>query len=71
MNYWSDKLVGDILVIGNCNAEMGYIPTVTVLREGGYEGNRSPYFTSPWESNIEYLIIEEAQKLAREVGISQ
>lgn len=66
------RIFGDnIFVFGYSNDVMGYIPTVTVLREGGYEGNRSPYFTSPWESNIEYLIIEEAQKLAREVGISQ
>lgn len=59
----------DIFVFGYSNDVMGYIPTVTVLREGGYEGNRSPYFTNPWESNIEYLIIDQAQKLAKEVGI--
>lgn len=59
----------DIFVFGYTNDVMGYIPTVTVLREGGYEGNRSPYFTNPWEANIEYLIIDQAQKLAREVGI--
>ena len=59
----------DIFVFGYSNDVMGYIPTVTVLREGGYEGNRSPYFTNPWEANIEYLIIEAAQKLAKEVGI--
>lgn len=61
----------DIFVFGYSNDVMGYIPTITVLREGGYEGNRSPYFTNPWEDNIEYLITKECQKLAKEVGINQ
>ncbi len=59
----------DIFVFGYSNDVMGYVPTATVLREGGYEANRSPYFTNPWEDNIEYLIIKECQKLAKEVGI--
>ncbi len=61
----------DIFVFGYTNDVMGYIPTVTVLREGGYEGNRSPYFTNPWEGNIEYLITQECQKLAKAVGIDR
>lgn len=66
------RIFGDeVFVFGYTNDVMGYIPTVTVLREGGYEGNRSPYFTNPWEGNIEYLIINECQKLAREVGIDE
>ncbi len=60
----------DIFVFGYSNDVMGYIPTATVLREGGYEGNRSPYFTNPWEENIENLIIRECEKLANEVGIN-
>ena len=59
----------DIFVFGYSNDVMGYIPTVTVLREGGYEGNRSPYFTNPWEGNIEYLILRECERLASKVGI--
>ncbi len=65
------RIFGDeIFVFGYSNDVMGYIPTVTVLREGSYEGNRSPYFTNPWEGNIEYLILKECQKLAKEVGIN-
>ncbi len=59
----------DIFVFGYCNDVMGYIPTVTVLREGGYEASQSPYSTNPWEGNIEYLILKECQKLAKEVGV--
>lgn len=61
----------DIFVFGYSNDVMGYIPTVTVLREGGYEGNRSPYFTNPWEANIEYLIISETSKLAKQIGVGE
>lgn len=66
------RIFGDhVIILGYSNDVMGYIPTVTVLREGGYEGNRSPYFTNPWEANIEYLIIDQAQKLAKEIGIKK
>lgn len=61
----------DVFVFGYSNDVMGYIPTVTVLREGGYEGNRSPYFTNPWEGNIEYIIIRECQKLAKDIGVKR
>lgn len=60
----------DVFVFGYSNDVMGYIPTATVLREGGYEGNRSPYFTNPWEGNIEYLIIRECERLASEIGVN-
>jgi len=59
----------DLFVFGYCNDVMGYIPTAAVLKEGGYEGTRSPIFTSPWASNIEEEIIKGVAHLADEVGI--
>lgn len=59
----------NIFVMGYSNDVMAYIPTKTVLEEGGYEGTRSPIFTTPWASNIEDRIIAEAVKLAAKVGI--
>ncbi len=61
----------DLFVFGYSNDVMGYIPTATVLKEGGYEGTRSPVFTSPWASNIEEEIIKEVKILAERVGVSQ
>lgn len=37
----------DTFVMGYSNDVMAYIPTLTVLNEGGYEGTRSPIFTTP------------------------
>lgn len=59
----------DTFVMGYSNDVMAYIPTKTVLQEGGYEGTRSPIFTSPWAIDIEERILGEALKLAEETGI--
>lgn len=61
----------DTFVMGYSNDVMAYIPTLTVLNEGGYEGTRSPIFTTPWAPTIEGQIISEAVKLAHEVGVQQ
>jgi len=64
------KMFGqNIFVMGYSNDVMAYIPTETVLIEGGYEGSRSPIFTTPWASNIEDRILEEVSKLAAQTGI--
>ncbi|WP_163379949.1 neutral/alkaline non-lysosomal ceramidase N-terminal domain-containing protein [Cyclobacterium sp. SYSU L10401] len=64
------KIFGqDIFVMGYSNDVMAYIPTRTVLEEGGYEGTRSPIFTTPWAFDIEDRIIGEALKVAEKVGI--
>ena len=59
----------DLFVLGYSNDVMAYIPTADVLAEGGYEGTRSPIFTTPWASDIEERIIQEATRLALEAGI--
>jgi len=63
----------DIIVMGYTNDVMSYIPSVRVLREGGYEGDRSQMvygLPSKWKGNIETLIIHEALKTAQNAGIT-
>jgi hypothetical protein len=65
------KIFGrNIFVFGYSNDVMAYIPTSTVWKEGGYEGTRSPIFTTPWASDIEDVIIKEVKKLAEETGLA-
>ena len=62
----------DIFVLGYSNDVMAYVPSVRILREGGYEGASSQRvygLASTWKANIESLIIQEVLKLAKEVDI--
>jgi hypothetical protein len=61
----------DIFVLGYSNDVMAYIPTASVLAEGGYEGTRSAIFTTPWASDIEKRILEEVMLLAKQTGVSK
>lgn len=66
------KIYGqEIFVFGYSNDVMAYIPTSTVWKEGGYEGTRSPIFTTPWASNIEDVIIREVDRLAKQIGVEK
>jgi len=58
------------IVMGYSNDLMSYIPSKIVLGEGGYEGTRSPIFTTPWHERIEENILEELRNLAQKAGIS-
>lgn len=60
----------DIFVLGYSNDQMGYIPSARVIEEGGYEGDRTPIFTSPWHPNIETTIIHEIVNLAEQIEVS-
>lgn len=63
----------DIFVFGYSNdPNVAYIPSATILKEGGYEGASSQLskgLPGIWSSNIETKILTEAIKLAEEVGI--
>ena len=63
------KMFGrDIFVIGYCNDVMAYIPSVTILNEGGYEGDTSQQIyglPSKWSPEIEQLIYEGFMKLVK------
>ena len=62
----------DAFVLGYSNDVMAYIPSTTILREGGYEGESSQMvygLPGKWAPNIESVIIYEMVRLAEEVGI--
>ena len=59
-------------IAGYSNDVMGYIPSATVLREGGYEGETSQMvygLPGVWAATIETTILYEVTKLARQVGV--
>jgi hypothetical protein len=62
----------DIFVMGYANDGMAYIPSVRVLREGGYEGATSQMvygLPASWKASIESDIIREVMQLAEEVDV--
>jgi len=59
-------------VMGYANDVMGYIPSATILREGGYEGATSQMvygMPGPWDPAIENTILTEVKKVADQAGI--
>lgn len=53
----------DLFVMGYANDVMGYIPSLRILREGGYEGfssSRVYNLPAPWAPAIEEMIIRTA-----------
>ncbi|HBE43648.1 MAG TPA: hypothetical protein DDW27_21125 [Bacteroidales bacterium] len=69
------KLFGhEIFVMGYANDDMAYIPSVTVLEEGGYEGDSSQKvygMPSKWDSSIQSLILTEFEKMAVKTGVTR
>ena len=62
----------DIFVLGYSNDVMAYIPSVRVLREGGYEGASSQIawgLPSTWAADIEIVILHEVLRLAKQAGV--
>ncbi len=63
----------ETFVAGYSNDMMGYIPSLTILREGGYEGASSQvYFkglASTWDAGIEARILYGVISLAEEMKI--
>ncbi|MBL7700349.1 MAG: neutral/alkaline non-lysosomal ceramidase N-terminal domain-containing protein [Chitinophagaceae bacterium] len=65
-------LTREIFVLGYSNDVMAYIPSVTVLKEGGYEGSGSQKvygMPADWSERIESDIISEVLRLARSLNI--
>ena len=59
-------------VMGYANDVMGYIPSATILREGGYEGATSQMvygMPGPWHPSIEETILSEVKKVAEQAGV--
>jgi hypothetical protein len=69
------KLFGpEIFVMGYVNDDMAYIPSETILSEGGYEGESSQMvygLPSKWAPGIQERIMNEFKKLATAAGIKQ
>lgn len=64
----------DIFVMGYSNDVMGYIPSATILKEGGYEGASSQMvygLPSVWDASVPELIYAEVDKLAKQIGITK
>jgi hypothetical protein len=64
----------DIFVMGYSNDVMAYIPSVKILREGGYEGASSQMaygLPSVWSEEIEPLIYQGIKEIASSVGLDE
>ncbi|MCF6356310.1 MAG: neutral/alkaline non-lysosomal ceramidase N-terminal domain-containing protein [Draconibacterium sp.] len=64
----------DIFVFSYTNDVKGYIPSTTILKEGGYEGSMSHVvygLPAPWMANIESVILDGIVNLADEAGIKK
>ncbi len=58
-------------VAAYCNDVMAYIPSLRVLKEGGYEGGGAMLYygqPAPWSERVEEQIIEAVAKLCRATG---
>jgi len=69
------KIFGpETFIIGYANEDMAYIPSETILQEGGYEGESSMRvygLPGKWETGIEASIINEMKRLAAKAGIKE
>lgn len=62
----------DALVFGYSNDVMNYIPSSTILKEGGYEGDIAHVvygLSAKWQPGIEANILNEVRRLAIEAGL--
>jgi hypothetical protein len=60
-----------VWVAGYCNDVFGYLPNRRILREGGYEGGRSLFWSAlpaPFEEKVEDRIVDSVRRLVRQVG---
>jgi neutral ceramidase len=56
-----------VWVAGYSNDVFGYVPSLRVLREGGYEGGDAMIYygrPGPFAENVEELIVAECRRLA-------
>ena len=56
------------------NDVMAYIPSLRVLKEGGYEGGGSMVYyglPSPWKPDVEKLIVAEVHRQVKSLGVKK
>ena len=61
----------DLVVAGYCNEVMCYIPSLRVLREGGYESVDSMIYygqPGPFAENVEESVFGSVHKVMKQVG---
>jgi hypothetical protein len=61
----------DTFVSAYCNDVMAYIPSLRVLKEGGYEGATAMVYygqPAPWAENVEEKVIAEVNRLVEQAG---
>ena len=61
-----------LVVAGYSNDVMCYIPSLRVLREGGYEADQSMYYygqPGPFDEEVEETIFKTIRKVMRSVGV--
>lgn len=67
LRFKKDFPAGRLWVAGYSNDVMGYIPSLRVLREGGYEGGGAMRFSTthpgPWDESIEERIVGKVGEL--------
>ncbi|MCE6988279.1 neutral/alkaline non-lysosomal ceramidase N-terminal domain-containing protein [Dyadobacter sp. CY323] len=67
------KIFGqNIFVMGYSNDVMNYIPSATILREGGYEGETAAIvygLPATWASDVEIEILNGMVQLAKQAGV--
>lgn len=62
----------NLFISGYCNEVMCYIPTVRILREGGYESNSSMIYKGlpgPLSENVEADVLNAVRMVLKEAGI--
>ncbi|MCL2744246.1 MAG: neutral/alkaline non-lysosomal ceramidase N-terminal domain-containing protein [Planctomycetaceae bacterium] len=67
-----EKYGEHIFVMGYTNDVMSYIPTVTILKEGGYEGASSQMIygmPGMWTEDIETVIHKALDEIAKQTGV--
>jgi hypothetical protein len=66
--------LGRTWVAGYTNDVMAYIPSVRVLKEGGYEGGVAMVYyglPAPWSPRVEELIVVAVHEVARKAGFGR
>jgi hypothetical protein len=63
-----------VWVAGYCNDVFGYLPSLRILQEGGYEGGGAMVYTplpGPFAPSVEKLVLDKVHELVRKVRTSK
>jgi hypothetical protein len=63
-----------VWVAGYCNDVFGYLPSLRILQEGGYEGGGAMVYTplpGPFAPSVEKLVVDKVHELVNKVRTSK